>query len=375
MLAFPRRLGSGRLRRFSVHCLAWTAAVLGLTLVPITSAQDLSRADVLRSDTELRKTASWQWPDPTIYEPLFQSFLEQREAEELMRDELAAYWKATQEAQRGPALLNRLLTASALVEPRIAELLKQLLDPAQIPIQPQDIVWLTSDIPGWLQDAIRLACGRAFAQQRRYDEALEAMAGLELEESCDPASLLFYRAASEHHLLMKAECLSNLELLLEREDEIPTRFAQLANLMEADIQPLEQDSLDEIARLMHDVERRLDLGRAGKRVRDEEQQIVAKLDKMIDQIEQQMEQMQQQQQQQQQSGSPQGAQQQPMQDSQVAGGSGPGDVDNKDIGDRAGWGNLPPAERQEALQRLTEELPSHYREVIEGYFRQLARER
>ena len=54
---------------------------------------------------------------------------------------------------------------------------------------------------------------------------------------------------------------------------------------------------------------------------------------------------------------------------------GPGDVDQKDQGDRAGWGNLPPAQRQEALQRLTEELPSHYREVIEGYFRQLAKDR
>ena len=55
-------------------------------------------------------------------------------------------------------------------------------------------------------------------------------------------------------------------------------------------------------------------------------------------------------------------------------GKGPGDVDQKKIGDRAGWGNLPPAQRQEALQRLTEELPSHYREVIEGYFRQLAKD-
>jgi TolA-binding protein len=144
--------------------------------------------------------------------------------------------------------------------------------------------------------------------------------------------------------------------------------------MVADIDPLKTDSLDEVARMMNDVHRRLDLGRAGQRVRDEEQEIVDKLDKLIEKIEQQMQQ-QQQQQQQQQSGSPQQAQNQAMQDSQIAGGSGPGDVDNKDIGDRAGWGNLPPAERQEALQRLTEELPSHYREVIEGYFRQLAKER
>ena len=126
---------------------------------------------------------------------------------------------------------------------------------------------------------------------------------------------------------------------------------------------------------MNDVQRRLDLGRAGKRVREQEDEIVSKLDKMIEQIEQQMAEQQQQQQ------PSQGDQQQqqgmakPMEDSQIAGGGGPGDVDQKDIGKRDGWGNLPPAERQASLQRLTQELPSHYREVIEGYFRQLSRQK
>lgn len=71
--------------------------------------------------------------------------------------------------------------------------------------------------------------------------------------------------------------------------------------MQADMEPLEQDSLDEIARLM---QRRVQTGSRtrGVRVRDEEQQIVDKLDKLIEQIEQQMQQMQQQKQQQQQSG-------------------------------------------------------------------------
>ena len=48
-------------------------------------------------------------------------------------------------------------------------------------------------------------------------------------------------------------------------------------------------------------------------------------------------------------------------------------MDDKDIGDKSGWGNLPPAARQEALQSITKDLPSHYREVIEAYFKRLSK--
>ena len=63
-----------------------------------------------------------------------------------------------------------------------------------------------------------------------------------------------------------------------------------------------------------------------------------------------------------------------MNDSQIAGGSGEGDVDKRDLKDRGGWGNLPPAERQEALQQIGRDLPTHYREAIDAYFRKLAKE-
>jgi hypothetical protein len=61
-----------------------------------------------------------------------------------------------------------------------------------------------------------------------------------------------------------------------------------------------------------------------------------------------------------------------MQDSQIAGSSGQGDVDKKKLDPRGGWGNLPPAKREEALQQISRDLPTHYREAIEAYFRKLA---
>ena len=61
-----------------------------------------------------------------------------------------------------------------------------------------------------------------------------------------------------------------------------------------------------------------------------------------------------------------------MNESQIAGGGANGDVDRKNIEDRDGWGKLPPAERQQALQQISRDLPTHYREAIEAYFRKLA---
>ena len=322
---------------------------------------------------EFQKTSSWDWPIAQSYQELLISYLDQRQADDELRGEVEQHWSQGH-TFTGPDLLDHLLSTASMIEPRIASYLSEAQDPSKKPAPPQELEWLTSDVPGWMQDTIRLASGRAYAQRKLYDEGLETLAGLDLNQVCDPSTLIFYRATCEHNLLKQAECLANVDLLLERADELPNRFRQVAKLMKADIADLEEDSLDEVARLMHDVERRLDLGRAGKRVRDEEQEIIDKLEKMIEQAEQQLQEMKDSQ-----SGSEQNqqpnSQSKPMDESQNAGQSGPGDVDKKKKGDRAGWGNLPPAQRKEALQRLTEDLPSHYRDVIEGYFRQLSQDK
>ena len=96
--------------------------------------------------------------------------------------------------------------------------------------------------------------------------------------------------------------------------------------------------------------------------------MIAKLDKMIEELEKQ--------QQQQSGGGGQGSlnPSSPAQDSMPLGGSGPGNVDQRGIGNGSGWGDLPPKERQKALQQISKELPAHFRDVIEEYFRKLARD-
>jgi hypothetical protein len=88
-----------------------------------------------------------------------------------------------------------------------------------------------------------------------------------------------------------------------------------------------------------------------------------------------IEELEQQQQQQQQSGNQGGAQpSNPLQDSQAAQMRGAGEVDPKSLGKKDGWGNLPPKDRQEVLQQIGRELPAHFRETIEEYFKRLAQD-
>jgi len=139
-------------------------------------------------------------------------------------------------------------------------------------------------------------------------------------------------------------------------------------LMISDMESLEADSLDEIARLMEDIRRRQALHRSGTRVIDQEKKVIEKLDQLIEEIEQKMQQ-QAASQAQAKSGSSK-----PMQESENAGGIGKGDVTERSLDEGGEWGNLPPQKRAAALAEMSRDLPPHYREVIEEYFRQLAKE-
>jgi len=216
---------------------------------------------------------------------------------------------------------------------------------------------------------LRLLLGRWLSQQRLYDEAEVQLSGLEPADVVDPASLLFYQSVSYHYLLNKEAGLKNLGRLMERQQELPKRYQTMARMMQGDLTALKDESLDHISRRMDDIKRRLDLGRTGKKVRGEEDGVIASLDKMIDQIEKQ-----QQQQQQQQQSSSRNRSVRPADQSLPMQGKGPGEVANKNIGNRSGWGELPAKERDEALQPVGKEFPSHYRDIIEQYFRKLAAE-
>jgi hypothetical protein len=324
----------------------------------------------VRAADELEKRATWSIPATADVKAKLDDYLATKTLDEPARLKIEALWPDEALALEGAELLDRLTASLAVVDPKAAEIVAACQQDAPgLPLPKFDYL-NDESAPVFVRDNLRLLVGRWLASNHLVDESLEVLKDAKAENVADPATLLFHQAVGYHRLLKKEECLAAVSKLLERESELPRRYVTLAHLMEADIKPLKVDSLDEIARLMEDVRRRLALARAGKVVRDEEDTIIAKLEKMIEELEKQ-----QQQQQQQASGQSGGRQpNQPMQDSQAAQMRGAGEVDPKSLGKKDGWGNLPPKERQEVMQQIGRELPAHFRETIEEYFKRLAQD-
>jgi tetratricopeptide (TPR) repeat protein len=282
--------------------------------------------------------------------------------------EIQNRWQTSAETQDD--LLDRLATVLARTDERVAELTEfcaGVSKPGPLP----EFAWLAdSATPQLVRNNLRLYLARWLVQQGYYDEALSWTEGLDTGDVVAPEALLFYRAVAHHRLLQLEKADAALSQLLEREDDLPTRYQKLAGLMQQDLAALDAESLDHIARRMDDIRRRLAQGRTGKRVQGVENGVIESLDKLIKQAEDQMQQ-QQSQSSQTPSGQPQST---PLQDSQIAELKAPGTVERRDIGRGTGWGNVPERDREKALQEIGREFPSHYREVIEEYFRRLAAE-
>jgi hypothetical protein len=285
----------------------------------------------------------------------------------------AALWEGITETASGGDLLDRLANTFALVDPRAATLVDLCSRPRTHVLLP-DEHWLASDETTRFEASnMRLFLGRWLVEGQWFDEALEQLDGLQTGEVVAPAELLFFQGVVYHRLLdkdNKEKGLKAVGSLIDGSDFSPRRYVAVALLMQSDLNAFEAETLDHIARRMEDIHRRLDLGRAGPKVKKVEGDVIASLDKMIKKIEEDQEKQQQQQQ-----GNPKGSQSNnPMQDSRPAAQKGPGEVDRKHLAAKEGWGSLAPKQREEALQNVGREFPPHYRDIIEQYYRRKATE-
>jgi hypothetical protein len=279
-------------------------------------------------------------------------------------DAIGKLW-APADGQKRPTELHKLVVQSfALAKPAAAELVKQCqFGILAAPTSPLIEAEASDD---YFSNNLLAYVGTFLTQAEFFDEALALFEKTKPQQLVDPASYFFHKAVCEHRLLKAKEGLATLEQLLENTSDVPVRYSTVADLMKADLEKLKEKSLDEVSRMMSDVERRLKLGRGGAKVQKTEEEIVARLDELIKKLEQQ-----QQQQSQSQSGKGQGIPE-GSPESIIKGSTAPGDVEKRDIGKKAGWGALPPKQQTKARNLIDRELPPHYRNAIEQYLRKLA---
>lgn len=346
-------------------------AIIAAALVATATAGAAKAGEPLRAgsarDQDLAREPSWAPPSASELRRRALAWASDEAGPEAA-EQVAPIWDRLAAVGATGDAVDAAMETAAAVDPRAAELL------AARGSRGRDVAWLdAASASDFGRQAVKLWLGRELVRRDRFDEALPLLADLDVTTSIDPATLLFHRGCCQHWLLEREAALESFDRLLERSDELPARYLRLARLLRADIAGVESDSLDHIARRMRDVRRRLDLGRAGPETRRVQRGVLESLDKLIEALEQQ------QQQQQSQAGAagagggaPGGAAGRPMDDSRIAGGQGKGEVRNRELGAGDRWGDLPPHEREAALQQIGREYPPHYREAIEEYFRRLA---
>lgn len=280
--------------------------------------------------------------------------------------ELAALWAAGPATEEADRLLDLVVRSFTAVDADAAKLFAACNSSAPGLLPPDGAFLKQLGRDPFFAANLGLFYGRFLVERRMFDEALEQLKAVDPQRVVDPASLFFFKAVAAQGMLEVKPALESLETLLKNVERVPVRYSATATLMEADLKGLEEKSLGEIARLMSDSERRLDLGRAGEKVQGVQDRIISELDEIIKKIEQQ------------QGGGGGGGDgeggnsNQPgnaANDSSVKGTEAPGDIDKKKFSKDGNWGNLPGKDQAKAKSDLNRNFPSHYGRAIDQYFR------
>jgi hypothetical protein len=199
-----------------------------------------------------------------------------------MADQFEAIWK-----QDRP-VLDRLADTFGLGNADAAKLIAEARDvsapaPTAVPALIKD-----DKQSEFFRANFALAYARALNNRRVHEEALDVLKMFRAEQVVDPAAYLFNRAVSEYSLLAKEDANRTIRRLLDEAGTFsPERFKAVALLMQLDMVAWKTKDLDDIARKMKDVERRLDLARGGPVTQEKQREIIARLDEVIKKLENQ----------------------------------------------------------------------------------------
>lgn len=191
----------------------------------------------------------------------------------------------------------------------------------------------------------------------------------------------YLRAYVHLQALEYEEAEAGFEAFLGRFPEAPERFRVTAEQILRELRRRVPESIGDVADLMTAAGRGLAHGQTGPPVQERQHKAIALLERLIEEAEQQ----EQQSQSSGADGSPQGGQggppqgqaepSAPAQQSQVQPGSSAADAPHDRPAAEPGevWGRMPPAQRDRVLQPIRQRFPNRYAELIEQYYRYLAK--
>ena len=238
-----------------------------------------------------------------------------------------------------------------------------------VPSLPEQVLAVEAKISPRIAGTLKMYLTLRLIRTLRFDEAINMLNEMTPENTIDPIAVLFCKGIVCNQLLDKKAGIEAMKQFREAAEKYPTysrRFMEVAKLVENELKELdeEKESPSNISKQMGNIKRRLGQGNTDKKVQDDEKGVLESLDKLIEKLEQQQKQGKM---------SQKGGQSNtPAEREQIMRQKGAGEVADKNIGDSDGWGNLPPKEREEALLRIEKDFPSHYRDIIEQFFRQMA---
>jgi hypothetical protein len=351
-----------------------TRWLTALTLVACSGGATLLAADTdRRAGREVASFGTLRSPAPDAARAEAEAWLKSAgKTDDASRKAFDAVWQGER------PVLDKVAETLTLGDPAAAKLLTAARDPeAPAP----------TALPGTLKDDkqpafyranLALAYAKALSNRKVYEEGLEALKAVKAEDVVDPGAFFFTKAVAEHALMLKDEANGSIARLLDDVADAPERYRTVAALMQFDMLTWQEKDLGWIARKMDNIQRRLDMARGGPKTRKMQKEVLLRLDEMIKQIENQAKGSSQSN-----GGScPNGGQRDgqnnmqpsnPLNDSQLGGRSGPGQVDPKKFKELAEvWGKLPEKERAKAIVGLTRDLDPRYREAIEAYFKKLS---
>ncbi|HSA25757.1 MAG TPA: hypothetical protein P5159_04450 [Phycisphaerae bacterium] len=295
---------------------------------------------------------------------------------------VAEGWKTHREEKEPQGFLT---AALAIVSPMFRTAL-DAIEKEEYAIAEKVLGPLMTDKDGYVALHATAMLARALVEQDRTDEAeplLAALVGREaelMEKTFLEAEVDFLAAYCQVSDLRYEEALASLQRFELQHPGAADKYRLPARQMLQELSVRRPEGLGDVSDLMTYASRRLAKGNAGQPVRDKQQRAVELLDKLIQDAEEQEKQQQQQQRAKGgkggQGGKAEGTPVAPAGDSMLPSGEGGKGPLHRRATARPGeqWGQMRPEERQRILQSLRESFPSRYRQLVEQYYRQLAKE-